>query len=34
MLFDGYMDREIRIFKDVPESEKTAQHKAGVQYFF
>ena len=34
LIFDEQMDREIKIFKDVPESEKTATHKAGVQYFY
>ena len=34
LIFDDNMDREIKIFKDVPESEKTATHKAGVQYFY
>ena len=34
LIFDEQMDRELKIFKDVPESEKTAQHKAGVQYFY
>jgi len=34
LIFDENMDREIKIFKDVPESEKTATHKAGVQYFY
>ena len=34
LIFDENMDREIKIFKDVPESGRQASQKAGVQYFY
>jgi len=32
--FDEHLDRELKIFKDVPESSRTAQEKGPIQYFF
>jgi len=32
--FDEHLDRELKIFKDVPESSRTAQDKGPIQYFF
>jgi serine/threonine-protein phosphatase 6 catalytic subunit len=34
LIFDENMDRRLQIFKEVPESGKTASQKAGVQYFY
>ena len=34
LIFDEMMDRQIKIFKDVPESGKPSTQKAGVQYFY
>jgi len=34
LVFDEHMDREIRLFKEVPESGKPSAQKAGVQYFY
>jgi serine/threonine-protein phosphatase 6 catalytic subunit len=34
LVFDEHLDREIRIFKNVPESGATAYEKSGVQYFY
>jgi len=34
LVFDEHLDREIRIFKNVPESGAAAYEKGGVQYFY
>jgi len=34
LVFDEHLDREIRIFKNVPESGSAAYEKSGVQYFY
>jgi len=34
LVFDEHLDREIRIFKNVPESGSPAYEKSGVQYFY
>jgi len=34
LVFDDHLDREIRIFKNVPESGAASFEKAGVQYFY
>jgi len=34
LIFDEHMDRDLKIFKEVPESGKQANQKAGVQYFY
>jgi len=34
LVFDEHLDREIRIFKNVPESGAAAYEKSGVQYFY
>lgn len=34
LIFDENMDRELKIFKDVPESGRVQSQKAGVQYFY
>ena len=34
LVFDEQLDREIIMFKEVPESGKQVTHKAGGQYFY
>jgi len=34
LVFDEHLDRQIRLFKEVPESGKQVTQKAGVQYFY
>lgn len=34
LVFDEHLDREVRIFKSVPESGAAAHEKSGIHYFF
>jgi len=33
LVFDEHLDREIKIFREVPDSGKAQFEKAGVEYF-